>query len=99
MTLSADNIDPEYFMEQRRGTSEMGSLTHMSSGSSRKPPQAAGQGHAEQKAGFPSQLSGVSWHWHVVYTTTAPHLLSNGSVQMLHIYYLYQVAITMSIPH
>lgn len=24
MTLSADNIDPEYFMEQRRGTSEPG---------------------------------------------------------------------------
>lgn len=33
MTLSADNIDSEYFMEKWRWTSEMRSVTHMWGGS------------------------------------------------------------------
>lgn len=72
MTLSADNIDAEYFMEQWRWTSAMGSLTRVCSGQHLETTKAAGEGYFfEQKAGFPSQLSGVSWHWHMVYTITA----------------------------
>lgn len=89
MTLSADHIDSEYFMDPWRWTSERG----------RSPPRAArdrqqlpeGDASLSRRLDGPASLPG---EWRLVYAVTALYLQSAGPLLMPSVHYLHRGAIT-----